>query len=50
MIPATEKQTKILSTFNNMRWAVFWGSSRLPSHKIYEPCRAGKAWASDLQV
>jgi len=37
MIPATEKQTEIhvLSTFNNMRWAVFCGSS----HKIYEPSR-----------
>jgi len=48
MIPATEKQTEILSTFNNMRWAVFFGSIRLASHKIYEPSR--KIWASDLQV
>ena len=49
MIPATEKQTEILSTFNNVRWAVFCGSSRLGSHKIYEPSRKSLSeWLTGL--
>jgi len=42
-------QTEILSTFNNVRWAVFCGSSRLGSHKIYEPSRKSLSeWLTGL--